>query len=1112
MHASTLHSVLDYLRKLTAPTRPHELRDTELLERFCLRREEAAFTLLVQRHGPMVLNVCRRILGDVHQAEDAFQATFLILVRKAGSIHRQQSLGGWLHRVASHLALRTRAQTVRRQSCERQFLAFSTQDDGSDTLAAAELRTALDQEIARLPDKYRMPLVLCYLSDKTHEQAAVELGWPKSSVTARLARARELLQRRLRQRGFTVPAGLLAALLTEQTANAALPSLLTLSTVRLAVQALMGQPLGATSAAALAGSFVKNTTTLRLGAMLALMATLSFAVVGYRLAVPAPPSPPEQPSPKAQALDQPPAAKSQLRQPRLDLFGDPLPDEALVRMGSSRLRHPGLRALFFSPDNKRLLSSANEGVRIWDTATGKLLRRFDPAPSQKRTSCRWLGDRFLCVDVDAQWITTVQTLDAVTGQVRRSVRIEKPTIAINTCPLSPDGKRLAVAHQKEIGLYDTATGETLQRIPYNGIGVWSITFAPGGKSIAFNDLSDTIYLHDTATGKLIRELKRPGDSTLHLVFSPDGRFLASLPQSRAAEKGELSIWSVKDGKEVLRWTHPFPKAWSAAFSPDGKRVAIGGARWGCVLRDVETGEEARRFSPHGGVYGIAFSPDGNTLATASPGGVIRLWDAATGQLLPASADADVPLVDHLRFSSDGKRLLGTADVCLIWDPSTGRELQRLADPRPWNFNHATDQHYLALSPDQSLLVATHPEEGIALVDTSTGKQRRVLKGGDHWIYLLAFTPDGRRLVTSGDEKKLRVWDVADGRELRSWSERGGYTACVAISADGRWLASAPVLYRVNKYDVTLWDLATGTEKRRFSMTHEFPSALAFSPDGRLLAAVGRGARDDNQGEVHIWDLEDGKEHRGLEGRFGAVGSVAFSPDRRTLATGGVDGGLVLWELASGRRRQQFVGHQGGIRSLAFSPDGRTLAASSIDAPVYVWDVVGILQSQPHRLSNDELQRGWNALGGEDAPAAFQAIRRLAAAPEQSLPFLREHLKPVSAPDQKRIRQLVDMLDSADFPTRQNAAVELEKQADVAASTLRQIMTKEKPSLEVRRRLQQILESIENKLESLRAVRAVEVLEWIATPDAVRLLSELAGGAADARLTREAAAAKRRLQR
>lgn len=491
MHASPLQGVLDHLRKLTDPARRRELSDADLLERFRLHRDEAAFTLLVQRHGPMVLAVCRRVLGDAHEAEDAFQATFLVLVRNAGTIRKQQSLAAWLHGVASHIAHKARMRSVRQRQHVGQAFLPDSHDDPSEALAAAELQAALDEEIERLPAKYRMPLVLCYLADKTHEQAARELGWPKSSVTARLAKARELLQRRLIRRGFSAPAGLLAALLTEQTVNAAIPSLLTLSTVRLAIQALAGETLTATSAAVLASGFIKGTTALKLGAVLALLATLSFAAVGYRLAVPSSPSPPEQSAPKAQARGEPRAAKLEPRKPRVDLFGDPLPEEAVARMGSRRLRHPGLRALLFSSDNKRLLSIADEGLRIWDAETGKLPRRFAFAQAHKQTSCRWLGDNFICVDVDAQWITTVQILNAATGQMRRRVRIKEPTTVYNPT-LSPDGKRLAVAHQKDIRLYDTTTGATVRRIPFKNVAVWSIAFAPDGKTIAFNDLSDTI--------------------------------------------------------------------------------------------------------------------------------------------------------------------------------------------------------------------------------------------------------------------------------------------------------------------------------------------------------------------------------------------------------------------------------------------------------------------------------------------------------------------------------------------------------------------------------------------------------------------------------------------
>ena len=543
---------------------------------------------------------------------------------------------------------------------------------------------------------------------------------------------------------------------------------------------------------------------------------------------------------------------------------------------------------------------------------------------------------------------------------------------------------------------------------------------------------------------------------------------------------------------------------NAAFSPDGKTVAVTGAQPELVLRDVTTGKEIRCWSAHERIHGAAYSPDGKTLATSSPWGVIRLWEVASGRALPASPDPLVHDVHDLRFSADGKRLLGCDSACIAWNADSGEELHRIVG----DVTNKIDYIPLALSPDETRFAVALRDGTVRLYDGEKREETHRLKGGDRLGSRPVFTPDGRRLITSGDEKKLRVWDVASGRELRKWNERGGYTACLAMSADGRWLATAPVLYRVDKYDITLWDLATGEEKKRFFMTRNFPSALAFSRDGRYLAAVGG---DGNRCEIRVWNLEEGKESRFLEGHFGPVMSVAFSPDGRTLATGCGDG-LLLWELASGRRRHRFVGHESGIQSVVFSPHGRRLAASSVDAPVFVWDVAGTLEPRPRRLSNDELQRCWIALAGDDAAVAFQAIRRLAAAPEQTLPYLRERLKPVSAPDLKRVRQLVEMLDSDDFATRQKAAEELEQHADTAAGLLRQIVEKEKPSLEVRRRLQQILDGIDNKPETLRAVRAVEVLEWIGSPDAVRLVGELANGAADARLTREAAAAKKRLMR
>ncbi len=1105
MHSSTLQDFLGHLRRLTDPNRSLELSDADLLERFRTHQEEAAFTLLVQRHGPMVLAVCRRILGDVHGIEDVFQATFLVLIRKEGTIRKQASLAAWLHRTAARLALKARAQAARRQHYEREVPPQF--EDRSDRLADGELRAALEEEIERLPDKYRMPLVLCYLTDKTHEQAACQLGCPKSSITSRLARARELLKQRLIRRGFTAPAGLLAVLLTEATTNAALPAVLTLSTVRLAVRALTGQTLAASATVALADGFAKGSAVMKWTVTLTLLTALGFtAAVGPRMASTGSPQKQAEPPPKARSLNKPQEAKVEPPKPRLDWQGDPLPDEALARMGSGRMRQAGLSNMAYSSDGKWIATATKTALRIWDATTGKLVRRFDVDTDWCLTFAFTREGVAVANAGLEKGIVTVRIVDPASGKVRRRVETKERATAANLI-FSPDGKRLAYTHDNSVRLFDPTTGAETLRIPVKGIVAWEIAFAPDGKTLAFTDLTDTIHLHNAADGKEVRQLKRAGEQAMHLRFSPDGRFLVSLPENKAAkEKGEVSVWNLADGKERYRWTHPFRFAMNAAFSPDGKTIAITGAYSELVLRDLSSGKEIRRLSAHERIHAVAFSTHGKTLATASPWGVIRQWEVGSGRLLPASADLFVHDVHDLRFSTDGKRLLGCSAACIAWNADNGEELHRVTCDAPNKIDYVP----LVLSPDESRAAVAVRDGEVRLYDAVKREETQRLKGGDRFLSRLAFTPDSRWLITSGDEKKLRVWDVAGGRELRKWSERGGYTACMAISPDGRWLATAPVLYEVNKYVITLWDLATGAEKRRFFMSRNFPNALAFSRDGLYLAAVGGGG-DGNRGEIRVWNVQDGRESRSLEGRFGSVNSVAFSPDGRMLATGCLDG-LLLWELAGGRRRHRFFGQEGGISSLAFSPKGRRLAASSVDAPVFVWDVAGTLEPKPRRLSKDELQRAWTSLAAADAAAAFQTIRRLAAVPEQTLPLLREHLKAVAAPDFKRVRQLVRELDSDDFATRQRATEELEHHADAAASLLREILAKEKPTLEVRKRLQQILANLDDNLEALRAVRAVEVVEWIGSPDAMRLLDEWAKGAEGARLTREALAAKRRLAR
>src|SRR5216110_1827175 len=181
MATGQINRVLEHLRHSLRRSDSAGLSDGQLLERFIHRREEAAFETLVRRHGPMVLGVCRRVLRHEHDAGDAFQATFLVLARKAGSIRRREALGGWLYEVAYHIALRARADTARRRRREEEA-GVMARADGSTSESPGELQPILDEELHRLPEQDRRLLVLCYLQGKTHQEAARQLGWPPGSL------------------------------------------------------------------------------------------------------------------------------------------------------------------------------------------------------------------------------------------------------------------------------------------------------------------------------------------------------------------------------------------------------------------------------------------------------------------------------------------------------------------------------------------------------------------------------------------------------------------------------------------------------------------------------------------------------------------------------------------------------------------------------------------------------------------------------------------------------------------------------------------------------------------------------------------------------------------
>jgi RNA polymerase sigma factor (sigma-70 family) len=1093
MTQGTLGHVLKHLRHLAEVQGAGDLTDGDLLERFCAAREEAAFALLVQRHGPMVLAVCRRVLRDAEEAEDAFQATFLVLVRKAASIRKRGSVASWLHGVARRVALRAREQTAARRARERRSGEMA-RIEAIDEATWDELRAVLDEEIGQLPEKYRAPVALCYLEGKTYEQAGRELGWPKSSLAGRLDRARRLLRQRLIRRGISLSAGALVAALAGGAAAATVPALLVLGTVRAAALGLTGKAVaaGAVSAraAALAEGVAKTMGPAWLKPLLALAALVALAGTGL-LAFQGPAAT----APRGQA-DAPRATPEagepgQRAEPgRTDRFGDPLPPGARARLGTVRLRHGGEVGQFaFAPGGKALATAGNNGVvSLWDVTTGRELRCLKDATVGIEPGVAFAPD--------GKVLATGQYAEVCrwdTASWSELPRFPLKSSTVGQLLFSPDGGVLACLgkypqdNRNTVAFLDASTGGELHRM--DGLKNYvapCVAFAPDGKTWAYADRRDkAIGLHDALTGQELRRLEGHSSRVVTVAFSPDGRTLASTD-----DEGTLRFWNTATGRPLAGRGH-FEAQDNLAYSADGKRLVGGGAGRGPLVYDIAAGKQVAAPESRPGTRGVMLlSPDGKLLASAEQQS-LRLWDAGT--LEPVRrAEAHEDEVRAVAFAPGGGVVVSAAGedgFVRRWEVATGQVLPPLRDFR----DHV---YALTYSPDgRTLAVGTGNHQGtVWLLDAATGKRLRTfVVPGDH-VLSLAFAADGRTLL-SGQGRDTRLWDVATGTVLQTLPG-GAYNGHVfALAPDGRVAAGGD-----ERGVIHLWQTATGTELRalRFGAAVH---AVAFSPDGKALASGGYGKT------IKLWDVATGAPLWQAEGHEGWVRFLAFSADGKTLASGGADGDVRLWEVATGKERWRFAGHRHPVRSGTFSGDGRLLATGSADTTVLVWDLAAPAGPVPNApRSARDLDALWADLAAEDARRAYQAIGALAGADAQGVSLLKDRLAVVRPAEDGRIGRLVADLDSDSFEAREQATRQLEAFGGAAEAALRKALAG-RPPAEARRRIEELLGKLDPRRssEGLRVLRALEVLERIGSRDARQLVAALAAGAPEARLTQEAKA-------
>jgi RNA polymerase sigma factor (sigma-70 family) len=1067
-----------------------DVQDVELLRRFAASRDESAFAALLNRHGPMVLGVCRRVLGEDHAAEDAFQATFLLLARKAFRLTRPGSLAGWLHMAARRTANQARRTDLRRR--RRETGAARSDSIAADDLAWREVQQLLDAELARLPEHYRTPLILCYLNGLSQAEAARQLGWNEPTMRGRLERGRLMLRRRLTRLGLP-PAALLVPAVPVSV-SAALRST-TLATVRAALSGGDVPP----AVAALMGGSSRSVVIFRWAvavAALLITSVVGLAIVDNSL------SPIEQPSPT-------PAVPIMQVRAKVDLLGDPLPPDALRRLGTLRHRHLSLwyAPKQLLPDGKIVVTTNDQEIRWVDMTTGKLA---DSWPLPKGHQCRGLspdGRLALLFDESAMslWdLTTRKQLRVLRHQANYSTPTETY--------FSQDGKLLAVhsgtGHVPGLArVFDIATGRELWHAGNPGDpnrGFWPLGFLNDNKTLVGLDIpSNEVLLRDRQTGKVLRSFATmPRQGMLMSLLSPDGKtvFQGTIgPAARA--------WDVSTGKEMPLLGGHKGQAVRVAISRDGRTVLTGGSSSSVFVWDWPAGKLRKRIDiAADALQALTVSADGRRAEVILLGETaLRFYDLQTGQEQPAPTEAHRGPAYTVTVTPDGRVFSAGMDGTLReWDLRTGRHL------RQHPVVYRTDGPLLVPSPDHRLLAVSHPfQKDVMLREWPTGRVVRQLDTKGKSVHGLAFSADSLRLAAGGfhDDPQsgqhvpfVSIWDVTRGKEEHHL--KGADARFLAFSPDGRWLAGFN-LFRGTA--VRFWDVTTGKE-RKLTLPQRNVSALAFTPDGRALAS------GDPQG-ITLWELASGKERARIPAALPG-GAIQMAPDGRWLAR--YEGHDVLFfDVRSFRPAHTFHGHDGYVQALAFTPDSQALVSASSDTTLLVWDVAGVtkrLKADPARPDAAAVEAAWNDLASPDAKAAYRAIRLLAEAPRQSLPLLRERLRPAAPVNAEKMKRLLVELGSDRFNERVQAEKELERLGDLAEGALRRLLAGN-PPLEVARRAEVLLARLEGTVidpDQLRQLRAVEVLEWTGGEVARRLLQTLAAGDADARLTREATATLRRL--
>ncbi|ARV57285.1 hypothetical protein BZZ01_00395 [Nostocales cyanobacterium HT-58-2] len=447
-------------------------------------------------------------------------------------------------------------------------------------------------------------------------------------------------------------------------------------------------------------------------------------------------------------------------------------------------------------------------------------------------------------------------------------------------------------------------------------GIHSVAFTPDGKLLATGDTNGEIRLYQVADGKQLLTCKGHTGFVWPIAFSPDGHVLAS-----GGDDAIVKLWDIKTGQCLATLQGHSAGIWSVAFCADGHLLATGSEDQTLKLWNTSSGECLKTLRGHNNrVTSVAFYPQGNLLASGSDDQTVKLWDTTTSQCLK-TLQIDNSGSRAVAFSPDGNILAsGCHDRTVkIWNVSSGECLQTL-------HGHDDCVNSVAFSSDGQRLASGSDDQTVKLWDVSTGRCLTTLQGHSSRVWSVALSQKGMTLASGSDDQTVKLWDINTGECLKTLQGYCNGIWSITLNPQGTMIASGS-----GDQTVKLWDISTGQCLKTLRGHSNRVTSVVFSPQGTMIAS---GSEDQT---VKLWDISTEQCLKTLREHSHWVTSVAFSPQGTIIATGSEDQTVKLWDTSTGQCLKTLQGHTHWVWAVAFSPDSSMLASASNDQTVRLWD-------------------------------------------------------------------------------------------------------------------------------------------------------------------------------